>query len=856
MATRTECYKTSVARCGSPTHPTSWPIQTRSHYAMSEPANLATDANRGGMLADLQEHVPQVEWDYFENALLPPLRLKTGVTIEGIIKKLRANSAVVPVHGRDCWSAFAQGPPASFSRAHDEDGVFEVISDIITAVTRAYDHKTKMTVQYRSRPKNVPRSEARTNKSKPDGYFMDNLEPGALKEFPHRWCNIIVPSEYKLKDTAKDVNESATQILWSLTHIMREDARRRFVFGFSIENTRMRLWFMSRSDIFVSFPERDFTTAIKRLVSFFIRIMWAKPHELGLDSTIVRQPSPDAHGGVQYDILVGDKWYRTQRLISAIGAESPRGRGTRVWEVRELDKCGGTETGPSLVLKDSWVDQDRPREAKILDDIRASVTKKRDWKRLKPHLLTVHDSADVLVEGVPDDTHSVLRRGMIPVWEETVPVKKDLDANKQAQEDPRPLVDAPAVPERASKRHVVYHRKVHHRVIFKQMGTTIMEVGTFTHAFAALGQVIKALKILHKYGWVHRDISSGNILVVANTAKLADVEYAKRETDDSTHNIRTGTLFFMATEVELREYRYDRRPSKTTRASSSRITLPDIPEEEDSTDDDEGPSDDEPETQTPNAKYIVFDESSSDDEPEDGHNDDDLLPVVQQRGARIFRHNPLHDLESVLWLGLYIVTCSVLSRFNDTKTVSDAQWEEYLKARRVLAAKLFYDRSFRCNVIQPSNSFSSCFWDQHPQLRLICDVFDEFREVLVEQYETVEQRPGPITFASATAGRVHDKLALLVDALADPKYSRLRGHWLRFARNPVMLAQQQEEMQSVLDAQPRGTKRAISEEGEDGQRKRLNAARREMTSAYTQDTYLLRDRRAGVSDSVGAAYKQ
>ncbi|GJE97362.1 hypothetical protein PsYK624_135780 [Phanerochaete sordida] len=833
-------------------------------YPTSAPGNLAADDTRGGVLR--QEHVPQVEWSYFEDALLPPLRLKTGVTIDGIVKKLRTNSAVAPVHGRDRWSAFAQGPPSSFAGSHTEDEVFEAVLDIVTAITRAYDASTEMPVQYRPHPKDVPRTEMGTNDLKLDGCFVDNLDLGALTEFPHRWRNVIVPSAYRLQDTATDVNDSATQMLWSLTHIMREDARRRFVIGFSIENTRMRLWFMSRSDIFVSFPEHDFTTAIDRLVSFFIRIMWAKPHELGLDSTIVRQPSPDTHGGVQYDILVGDKWYRTQRLISAIGAESPRGRGTRVWEVRELDKCGGTESGPSLVLKDSWVDQDRPREAKILDDIRASVTSKGDWKLLKQHLLTVRNSADVLVEGVPDDMRFVMRRAIVPIWEETIPVKKDLHANKQSQDEPHPPVAA-VVPERASEQHVVYHRKVHHRVVFKEMGTTIMEVGTFTQAFSALGQVIKALKILHKYGWVHRDISSGNILVVANTAKLADVEYAKRETDDSMHDVRTGTLFFMATELDIMHYRFD-RPCKTTQTSSSRIVLPDIPEEdplttksvpgveEDSTDNVPGSSDDELETQTSNANSILFDDSSSDSEPEDGHSHDDVLSMIQQPDAETFRHNPLHDLESVLWLGLYIVTFSVLSRFNDTKTVSDARWEEYLKARKVLAAKLFYDRGFRHNVIQPSASFFSRLWNQHPRLQLICGVFNQFRKVLVEQYETVEGRPGPITFASATTGRVHDKLALLVDELADPKYSRLRGHWLRFTRNPVMLAQQQEEMQTVLEEQPRGTKRAIGEDGEDGQRKKLKVARREKTNAYTQDTYILRDRRAGVTDSVGAAYKQ
>lgn len=41
---------------------------------------------------------------------------------------------------------------------------------------------------------------------------------------------------------------------------------------------------------------------------------------------------------------------------------------------------------------------------------------------------------------------------------------------------------------------------------------------------------LSVLKSLHAVGWVHRDISSGNILVdeATKTVKLADVEYAKK----------------------------------------------------------------------------------------------------------------------------------------------------------------------------------------------------------------------------------------------------------------------------------------------------------------------------------------
>lgn len=44
---------------------------------------------------------------------------------------------------------------------------------------------------------------------------------------------------------------------------------------------------------------------------------------------------------------------------------------------------------------------------------------------------------------------------------------------------------------------------------------------------------------MHELGWVHRDISYGNILIVGTMGKITDFEYAKEEMNMSTHGIRT-----------------------------------------------------------------------------------------------------------------------------------------------------------------------------------------------------------------------------------------------------------------------------------------------------------------------------
>ena len=60
------------------------------------------------------------------------------------------------------------------------------------------------------------------------------------------------------------------------------------------------------------------------------------------------------------------------------------------------------------------------------------------------------------------------------------------------------------------------------------------------------------LKALHEIGWVHRVVSSGNILVDGDSVKLVDLEYAKKigKTTGGHHEIRTVrhiySLFFAA----------------------------------------------------------------------------------------------------------------------------------------------------------------------------------------------------------------------------------------------------------------------------------------------------------------------
>ena len=58
--------------------------------------------------------------------------------------------------------------------------------------------------------------------------------------------------------------------------------------------------------------------------------------------------------------------------------------------------------------------------------------------------------------------------------------------------------------------------------------------------------------ILHSYGWVHRDIRAGNVLLVDGKPKLIGFEYAIHEDDKGHHHdVRTVSVMCVLSEVSL-----------------------------------------------------------------------------------------------------------------------------------------------------------------------------------------------------------------------------------------------------------------------------------------------------------------
>ncbi|KAJ7094076.1 hypothetical protein B0H15DRAFT_882400 [Mycena belliarum] len=137
----------------------------------------------------------------------------------------------------------------------------------------------------------------------------------------------------------------------------------------------------------------------------------------------------------------------------------------------------------------------------------------------------------------------------------------------------------------------------HYRIVFKEVGVALESLKTLPDVMRTLSDATHALRLLHQLGLVHRDVSAGNILLVDGVGKLSDLEYMhsfKGQQPPAKVYRTMGTPEFTSAEVAACEYLY--RP------------------------------------------FIGVD-----------LDDDNLLPPPP------FWFNPLHDLESLMWIAVFTV---------------------------------------------------------------------------------------------------------------------------------------------------------------------------------------------------------
>ncbi|KIP06968.1 hypothetical protein PHLGIDRAFT_127925 [Phlebiopsis gigantea 11061_1 CR5-6] len=298
--------------------------------------------------------------------------------------------------------------------------------------------------------------------------------------------------------------------------------------------------------------------------------------------------------------------------------------------------------------------------------------------------------------------------------------------------------------------------------------------------------------MMHKSGWVHRDISAGNILIMVLgrnrvKVKLADLEYAKKcenGPSPTVHEVRTGTQDFMAVEVHAQAYKY-------------------LPKSKRVNQDPFGPTDqviqDIAEGIVPHGAGVVI-----------------LPPELVEE--LVFTYNPLHDLESVWWVMAFLLINKdaqivlwdpkerLLPELSETSTARSIR----LSKQASFANSLFLHGGERGSLMDIGYEFEKKIAKHlHPALRVLGEPLNDIRIELIEAYTAAEVDVRAIDHrASQTV------LAKLITSLA--RAVTLSSTILFSIKVPSSIARS-----LANDASLKVTKRKPSddtdEEGEDGQ---------------------------------------
>jgi hypothetical protein len=292
-------------------------------------------------------------------------------------------------------------------------------------------------------------------------------------------------------------------------------------------------------------------------------MIFASEDEIGYDPliTLVEGDPPS------YIYQLGEKaeearFFQTQRCISDLPSVCITGRTTRVWETVELDsRTREPLTGDLMVLKDVWLDGnakterviqteifsdiaafanspsvDHPHLSGFTPEMRTHLTDVLQGEEYKKYFL--HIECDFQGQTSKEVPSSALpQRGIFNVSEpRSVSSLRGLSApismDNSAEQD-------------------WYAPKRQYRLVYKELCEPLQHLDSLQDVFkvlcdclvgksclflhlAAVLYLTIGLQLLYCAGWVHRDISSGNVLVSRTSnptilqGKLLDLEYAKK----------------------------------------------------------------------------------------------------------------------------------------------------------------------------------------------------------------------------------------------------------------------------------------------------------------------------------------
>ncbi|KAH9479872.1 hypothetical protein JR316_0008468 [Psilocybe cubensis] len=596
--------------------------------------------------------------------------------------------------GHLMFRAFHRPPSTSDGSEKLIYGPLQDIAHHISLIDNLIPGRDRNEYHYRYVSSNMIKSEIDGSNNKIDACFMRGEE--FAKPSTH---NIAVVIEQKLLPEQRGGNNR--QAVSANVQIMNDDVRRMFTYGITIESDLVTVWYHSRSHSAVS-EQFSLVKQPELLLKVFTSFLYASKEELGYDPGV--EHISKGHYVFRGIPNVKDRnvldTYKTVGTISEIRANNITGRMARVFKAVKLNPATGRYGTKKYVLKDVWIDETAETERALQDAIFGDIEKfwstrktpqaleliKERHRNLvaskgyKKYFLTIeNDYEGALTKPLAEGFQSI--RGLLsgpPLDDEKIETSASharLALHTQLMGHTIPESTAYDQFSRIDFERK-YARKKQYRLVFSELCTTVGHLETLGEVIDVLFQALIPLEMMLCAGWVHRDISSGNIMAYRKNlddAKqpwrvvLADLEYAKKypppEELSGSSDPKTGTPFFMPIEVMMQRSLFDHNQEKVTRSVAIKS--------------DAGNS-------QPEGASLSLQPADSDDDDDDYVRfKEDTLSAPKNRAAAPWEgivHNFQHDWESIWWLILWTITSRVVDASEDAKSYARKIFQNSIKA--------------------------------------------------------------------------------------------------------------------------------------------------------------------------------
>ncbi|KAK8872459.1 kinase-like domain [Apiospora arundinis] len=379
-------------------------------------------------------------------------------------------------------------------------------------------------------------------------------DPSATQDSRCHWSQILVPGELKSNPVADKASEAWLDLGRYAREVLAAQDTRRFVLGFTICGSVMRIWMFDRLGGIAS-DQFDINEDGPRFVFTILGFLWMDEVELGFD------PSIKTSNGQRFIEIERDDL--TERIIIDGVMQRARciaGRATTCWKAHSEGK-----PQKPLVIKDSWQYTERPEEGELVceatakgvvnvaryyhhetvqvrgmdDDIRRNVRKDLDITKAENYGLrrsTVVRTSGTVVSREGRSIRAGVKRPSSQTGSSLPPSKRSCSTS--------PIkIDRNGLPNR-----------IHRRLIVRDYGKPIYRASSPAALLGALEGCVDGHESLYKAGFLHRDISINNLMInEANDnpswrAFVIDLDLAIKEQRvvASGAKGKTGTRAFMA----------------------------------------------------------------------------------------------------------------------------------------------------------------------------------------------------------------------------------------------------------------------------------------------------------------------